>query len=284
MEDEHIMEALGKAKVVVKNGKVVEIGEPKIKYCPLFDKHRGIKEIDKESIKRNIEFRIKDFGLFTENRVVEVEDCIVGFGTSEIFMTALRRGLLDAVVIVADCAGTVITNNPKLVQGLCGRISGIVKTSPIPKVIEKIEKAGGYVLNPKTAEINQIKGVEKAIELGYKRIGVSLTSLEDAIKCKSLENEDIKIITFGVHTTGIDENPEELAKYFDLITACASKMVREGLKGKIKAQIGVSVPIFALSQIGKELLLERAKDVEKPILISVEELPCLKGKQPNPLI
>ena len=42
-EDIHIMEALGRAKVVVKNGKVVEVGEPLIKYCPLFAKHRNIK-------------------------------------------------------------------------------------------------------------------------------------------------------------------------------------------------------------------------------------------------
>ncbi|MBW9221343.1 DUF2099 family protein, partial [Methanothermococcus sp. SCGC AD-155-M21] len=98
--DIHIMEALGKAKVVVKNGKVVEVGEPLIKYCPLFNKHRDIKELNKETIKKNIEFRIKDFGLFTENRIVESKECIVKFGTSEIFMTALDRGILEAVVIV----------------------------------------------------------------------------------------------------------------------------------------------------------------------------------------
>ncbi|MCE7698369.1 MAG: DUF2099 family protein [Methanobacterium paludis] len=27
----------------MREGKVVEVGEPKINYCPLFDKHRGIK-------------------------------------------------------------------------------------------------------------------------------------------------------------------------------------------------------------------------------------------------
>ena len=111
-EDIHIMEALGRAKVVVKNGKVVEVGEPLIKYCPLFAKHRNIKELNKETIRKNIEFRIKDFGLFTENRIVETKEYIVGFGTSEIFMSALKNKILDAVVIVCDCAGTVITNNP----------------------------------------------------------------------------------------------------------------------------------------------------------------------------
>ena len=162
--DRHVMEALGKARVVVENGRVVEITEPKIKYCPLFAKHRGIKEITKESIKENIEFRIRDFGLFTKNRVVEESRYIVPFGASEILMSALKRKIIDAAVIVADCAGTVITANPNLVQGLCGRISGIIETSPILEVIERIEKAGGIVLDKDTAEINQFEGVKKAIE------------------------------------------------------------------------------------------------------------------------
>ncbi|ACV24423.1 methanogenesis marker 8 protein [Methanocaldococcus fervens] len=280
--DRHIMEALGKAKVVVENGKVVEVTEPKIKYCPLFAKHRGIKEISKETIKENIEFRIRDFGLFTKNRVVEEGRYIVPFGASEILMSALKRNVLDAVVIVADCAGTVITTDPNLVQGLCGRISGIIETSPILEVIEKIEKAGGVVLNKNTAEINQFEGVKKAIELGYKRIAVTVTNLEDAKRCKSLENDDIKILTFGVHTTGIEWS-DDITKYFDLITACASKVLREKLKGKIKAQIGKTIPIFALSDFGKEILLERAKDLDN-ILITIEDLPKLSDNQPKPLI
>ena len=280
--DRHVMEALGKARVVVENGKVVEVSEPKIKYCPLFAKHRGIKEITKESIRENIEFRIRDFGLFTKDRIVEESRYIVPFGASEILMSALKRKVIDAAVIVADCAGTVITANPNLVQGLCGRISGIIETSPILEVIERIEKAGGVVLDKNTAEINQFRGVKKAIELGYKKIAVTVTNLEDAKRCKSLENDEIKILTFGVHTTGIEWS-DDIANYFDLITACASKVLRENLKGKIKAQIGKTIPIFALSDFGKEVLLERAKDLDN-VLITIENLPALSDNQPKPLI
>ena len=60
--DEHIIEALGKTRVVIKNGKVVEIGEPKVCYCPLFEKYRGIKKLTSEEIAKNIQFRIDDFG------------------------------------------------------------------------------------------------------------------------------------------------------------------------------------------------------------------------------
>ena len=99
-EDIHVMEALGNAIVTVKNGKIVDISDPEISYCPLFAKHRGITKLNKDTIFENINFRIDSFGLFTKNRVVLDNAHIVGFGTSEIFMTALKKGLLDTVVVV----------------------------------------------------------------------------------------------------------------------------------------------------------------------------------------
>ena len=71
--DEHVIEALGKARVKIRNGKVVEVGKPKIDYCPIFDKYRGIKELTPETIKGNIEFRIEEFGMCTKNRKLENE-------------------------------------------------------------------------------------------------------------------------------------------------------------------------------------------------------------------
>ncbi|WP_048059240.1 methanogenesis marker 8 protein [Methanococcus vannielii] len=274
------MEALGNATVLVKNGKIIDISDPQISYCPLFAKLRGIEKLTKDSIFENIEFRIKSFGLFTKDRVVLDSTQLIGFGTSEIFMTALNKGFLDAVVIVSDCAGTVITNNPELVQGLCGRISGIIKTTPIPEVIKKIENAGGIVLSKEDAEINQIKGVKLAIKQGFKKIGVSVSNLNDAPKIKELETESINIITFGVHTTknSVLEYDNYL-KYIDLISACASKNLLKSKELKIKAQAGSSVPIFALSSIGKDLILEKMKEIEKSILITInEDLPYFTRK------
>jgi len=116
-KDRHIMEALGKTRVVVENGKVVEVGDPRTEYCPIFDKVRGIKKFTNLTAKENVEFRIKDFGMFTENRELEME-MFVGFGASETFMTALRQGLIDASVTVCEGAGTVITNNGNLSRPL----------------------------------------------------------------------------------------------------------------------------------------------------------------------
>jgi len=77
------MEALGKARVVIEDGQVVEVGEPIIKYCPLFKKHRGIQELNEETIRENIEFRIKSFGMCTESRKTRMRD-FLNFGGGDI--------------------------------------------------------------------------------------------------------------------------------------------------------------------------------------------------------
>jgi hypothetical protein len=61
----HIMEMAGKTRVVVKDGKVVEAGEPEVKWCPLFAKLRGVQNITPEEVKKNMEIRISDLGMFT---------------------------------------------------------------------------------------------------------------------------------------------------------------------------------------------------------------------------
>lgn len=276
------MELLGKAKVVVRNGKIVEISEPKLIYCPLFKKLHGIERITREEVLKNLNYRIQNFGLFTTDRKILDDRVFATFGASEIFYSCLKSGFLDAVVIVADCAGTVVTSNPRLVQGLGGRISGLIKTSPIKEVIERIEKEGGFVVN-KNAEIDQIKGVIFAKERGFRRIGVTLTSLEEAKACSEIEKKgDVKILKFAVHTTGANWTTED-ARNFDLITLCASKSLRENLKGVIKAQAGEAIPIVAMSEFGKLALLERAKDMDGILIIS-KPLPYLSQNQPEPLI
>ena len=76
---EHIIEALGKSRITIENGKVVDVTEPEIEYCPLFDHHRGIKKLTKEVIAKNIQFRIDDFGMCTANRQLRMKD-FLNFG------------------------------------------------------------------------------------------------------------------------------------------------------------------------------------------------------------
>ncbi|MDI6886656.1 MAG: DUF2099 family protein, partial [archaeon] len=176
-KDRHVFETLGKTKVVVENGKVVEVGTPLLRYCRLWEKIRGIKELNERIVKENIEFRIRDFGMCTGERVVEM-DAFVGFGASETFMTALRRGLLDSTVTVCEGAGTVITANPALVQGIGARLSGVIETTPVEGIIKRIKDKGGQILDP--PRIDQAAGVQMALELGYKRVGVTVSTVEDA--------------------------------------------------------------------------------------------------------
>ena len=62
------MELLGRTRVVVKDGRVVETGEPLLRWCPLFDKVRGIKEITSEAAAANMEFRMTEYGMFAPAR------------------------------------------------------------------------------------------------------------------------------------------------------------------------------------------------------------------------
>lgn len=82
---------------------------------------RGIQKITLEEVKKNIEFRVSDFGMFTDKRKLELKD-FVGFDASEIMMMDLKRGLLDTTVrpTVTACEGarTVISSNSILVQGM----------------------------------------------------------------------------------------------------------------------------------------------------------------------
>src|SRR3990172_10297517 len=285
-KDRHVMEALGKTRVVVENGKVVEVSEPQTEYCPIFDKVRGIKKFTSKTAKENIEFRMKDFGMFTENRAIEME-IFVGFGASETFMTGLRRGLLDTCVTACDGAGTVITSNPKLAQGMGSRISGLVETTPIPKLIERIQEVGGMVLDQENATLDQVAGVKKAIELGHKKIGVSVTNAQDIRAIRELEKKHrVEVIGFGVHTTGLPENEaKEFISLVDMTTGCTSKWIRGCIAGKTIAQFGTAIPIFAITQCGKEMLLERAKEVTDSLLINTMKLPVQpEEKQPRPLI
>ena len=147
----HVMECLGRTRVVIEDGKVVEVGEPRVKSCPLFKKYRGIEEFNHDTIKENIEFRMEKFGMCTENRETRM-NYFLNFGISEIMSLALKNKLIDAAVMAADGCGTVILEDPEIVQGLGGRISGIMETEPIAKVINDVGEE--RVLDPKTARID----------------------------------------------------------------------------------------------------------------------------------
>ena len=263
---EHIIEALGLSKITIKDGKVVDVTEPQVEYCPLFDHHRGITKLTKEVIAENIQFRIDDFGMCTADRQLRMKD-FLSFGISEIMCTLLDENVIDAVVMVLEGCGTLIVTEPELVQGIGGRVSGLVKTSPIPELCEKIGEEN--IVNCQTAEINQIEGIKLAIDKGFKNIAVTIALASDALKINELKKEypDINIYVFVVHTSKkSEEDARILFDSCDVATGCSSKYMREiGYSESIKT-VGQSIPIFAKTENGKKFLEMRLEKIggEKP--------------------
>ena len=134
--------------VSVSYGKVINITEPTLTFCPLaehlykdFSNIRGNdKEAIKNAIKSAIESKIKDYGFFTDDRKLSYGDVSIPYGASEMLMFALRKNAIDAAVVVCEGAGTVITDAPEVVQGIGARMNSLLLTSPIKGIIEKLRE------------------------------------------------------------------------------------------------------------------------------------------------
>ena len=274
----HTIEALGLTRVTVEDGKVIDVSEPEVEYCPLFDHHRGIKKLTKEVVAKNIKFRIDDFGMCTPNRQLRMKD-FLSFGISEIMCTLLEENEIECVVMVLEGCGTIIVTEGELVQGIGGRVSGLVETSPIPELFDEIGREN--ILNTETAEINQVEGIKLAIEQGYKNIAVTIALASDAEKIAELRKEypDINIYVFVVHTSKrTEKEARALFDVCDVATGCASKNMRAIGEAESLKTVGQSIPIFAKTENGKRFLEMRLEKIggEKP----KKENPDL----PHPLI
>jgi putative methanogenesis marker protein 8 len=281
--DEHIMEACGKARIVVKKGKVVDVGPTLLKACPLATKFsQPVINFTKEEIVLNMEDRIKRVGMFTKDREVLSNDDFVVFGASELICSGMKKGILDCAVVACDGAGTVITTSPQLVQGIGGRMSGLVKTSPIKEVIMRLEANGGKVLDPHKAAINQLNGMRLAQKEGFRRIAVTVTDPMDA---EAIRKCSPGAMILGVHLTGITkEGAERIVAVADIVSGCASKWIREIAGKAALLQAGASVPVFALTREGKDLIAEKIKETQQRLLVKIETLPYVDKKCPDPLV
>lgn len=272
----HVMECLGRTRVVIEDGEIVEVSEPLVKHCPLFEKYRGIKEITPEIVRENIEFRMKTFGMCCENRETEMDD-FLSFGVSEILSHAMREKTLDAVVIASDGCGTAVMTDPRLIQGMGGRISGLCETEPIPKVVEAVGREN--MLDPDTARMDAVAGADKAFAMGYGTIAVTTPFVADAVEIKKKYGD--RAVTIAVHTTGMSEEDAETAyQVFDIITACASKSLRQRACGNTDILIaGTKVPIYGITEKGKELVLSKLLSIgREPTKLGDKEIP------PSPLV
>ncbi len=268
-KDKHVMEALGMTKVVIEDGKVTFVGEPRVTYCPLFAKHRGIKEFTAEAVRENIEFRINDFGMCTPARQMRMKD-FLSFGVSELIAMCISRKILDCAVLVTDGAGTVVVTDPGIVQGIGGRISGIVETSPIEEVIEAVGR--GNVLDTENAKIDQLAGTQLAFRQGHKKVAVTIAKARDAKKLRDVYGDRVAI--FAVHITGTSEKDAGvLFDCCDIVSGCASHWVRAEAEKRSVLQAGNKVPVYAVSEFGKMILEERLKQIGSRPEVGIEDAP-----------
>ncbi|MDD5518991.1 MAG: DUF2099 family protein, partial [Candidatus Omnitrophica bacterium] len=170
---------------------------------------------------------------------------------------------IDAAVVVCDGAGTVITDNGEVVQGIGARRNSLLLTSPIKKIIACLKGLGcGVVFDH--ALIDQVKGVEKAIKAGYMKIAVTVSG-HDSEKLKEIRGLEssygVSLTVLVVCTTGIAESKiEQIRSYADIVWSCASWDIRQKI-GKIALlQISKQIPVFVLTQKGIDFLAAYADD------------------------
>jgi putative methanogenesis marker protein 8 len=200
----------------------------------------------------------------------------------------MREGLVDAAVVVCEGAGTVVATRPEVLQAIGAHMTGLVKTEPIKEIQEGLVEKGCTLLD-RQGTMDQVRGFEKAASLGFKKIAVTVAGSRTA-EAEALRKRDLELgthsIILAVHTTDISESEAiALAESCDLVWSCASRAVREVVGKRAKMQIGISIPVFALTQEGKRLILNRALHYSGPLVLHRTGLPLApEGKQPEPLI
>ncbi len=268
----NVIELMGRVKLTVvtegDSAKVINTeGKPDIgpHTCPIWRNKRNIPKITTECAKLNVERLIKECGMFTENRIFKYKP-FVSYGTTEIMMTALKTGSIDAAVTVCDGAGTLITKNGELVEGIGAEMPGLVYTDPIKKTIKTIQEMGGYVLDEEGARIDQVEGVRKALEMKKElgvdenekmKIAVSIVKPSDAMELRQLEKvENIDLILMGVHHIGLTPDQRKaLYGKLDLMPNCGKKTIFEEITFKYK--VGKTIQMYAFTEIGMRLLRDR---------------------------
>lgn len=282
---EHFLE-MAKALVRVKDGKVEVLTDPQVKCCPLRRDLYGLSEENRETVELVLKEHMDELGMYGPGRVLELEVKPVSFGASEILMDAIEEGLVDAAVVVCEGAGTVVVSRPVVLQAVGAHMTGLIKTEPIKEIQAGLEQRDCILLD-NFGSIDQVEGFKRAVNAGFQKIAVTLASASDARALRAIgEALGKRPILLGVHTTGISEaDALTMAENCDLVWSCASKAVREIVGPKAKMQIGISIPVFALSQEGKRLILNRALHFPDSLVLHRASLPYAPlEKQPDPLI
>jgi putative methanogenesis marker protein 8 len=279
------------ALVAISDGKVIKLQEPEVHHCPLFTTLFNFKELDKQTIVKKFEKQVQDWEMFTCRRKVCDEKIIVPFGASEMIMYALKRKIIDCAVVACEGAGTVITDNPGLVQGIGAYMNGLFYTTPINGVINNIMENGGTVLSAKDAKLNQYEGVLKAAMMGCRKIAVTVRGDEAEIiksirdfekgfrdaknglykndgrkkppQADSVKDKpgNLEVVILAICNTGISaQHAQTVSDSADLAWACASKEIRNIAGPRSILQVGMKIPVFVMTEKGLNFISAYSSD------------------------
>jgi len=280
---EHVVQCCG-ARVHVCGEKVEVLSEPRIHHCPLHESLFGFKTIDAEAVQKSVEMKMQAYGFCCRHRDFD-DTMIVPYGASEMIKTCMEAELLDCAVVVCEGAGTVVTSNPSLVQGIGAKLTGIIKTSPIKETIRHIKANAGSVLESATAKIDQAEGFRKAAEMGFRRIAVTVAGFQaqQITTVRRLEKKlKIDATIFSVCNTCVTKGDVRHIENADIVTASASKTIREQLGPRALMQLGVVIPVFAITGRGKKTMLTYLSRFDEKIVAFRAPLPYLvEGRGPT---
>jgi putative methanogenesis marker protein 8 len=284
VKGEHEIYCCG-ARVRISAKGIEVLSEPLVEYCPLHEALYGTKHIDAEAVRKTVEMKIAGFGFCCGKRVFNAE-LVVAYGASEMMRVWLEKGIVDCAVVVCEGAGTVITANGRLVQSIGARLTGIIKTSPIREVVERIEAEGGVVLDKATARIDQFEGVRRAFDLGFKRVVVSVAGFQAKVISEIRDFEvgaGLDVLVFSVCNTCVGNAYVKHIAKADVVCASASKILRTEIGSKAFLQLGVTIPVYALTEKGKRLVLAYLTEFkDKLVVFRTGRLPYLaEGRGPR---
>ncbi len=250
--------------IVVSHGQVIHITDPEMISCPLADvlypelkRVSGSGDHIRSVIKNTIERKIRDHGCFSERRELRDEKVAVPYGASEMMMYALRKKRIDVAVVVCEGAGTVITDDPAVVQGIGRRMNGLFFTTPIKTIQDKLIKYGCVLVSEK-AGIDQLAGIKAAAAKGHKNIAVTVNGFrgESLSAIRDTEREYcLRIFILTVCTTGVDTGRSgEIAEHSDVVWTCGSMLMRQDAGKRALLQFSKAIPVFVLTQNGIEFV------------------------------
>jgi len=260
---------------VYEDGDIEVVSEPKVKYCRYMHRVYGVDRGCRAAVEKVIRLKMEVYGLFTPKRRFDFKP-VVTFGSSEIISWAMSRGFFECAVVVCDGAGTVIVRNPDLVQGIGAVMNGLLKTYPTPEVIAEIRRRGGVVLDEENATIDQVKGVMKAIELGCRRIAVTIIGPRcwEISEIREVERRgNVDVTVFSTCNTLAKSSCLVHIEKADYVCTSANSELRKILAKKTLMQLGVTVPVLLLTKKMKSIVLEYLKEVNEKVVIRRAQLP-----------